>query len=343
MGTCTKETAFEMMDFFKSEGGNFVDTANNYQSEESETWIGEWMKERNCRDQMVIATKFTTGFIAYKGYDDIIQSNYGGNGSKSLRLSVEASLKKLQTDYIDILYLHWWDFTTSIEELMQSLNALVVAGKVIYLGVSDTPAWIVSKANQYARDHCLRQFVVYQGKWSAANRDFERDIIPMCQAEGMGLAPWGALGGGNFKTEEQRKKEEGRNFGPPSENQLKVSKALEAVAKRKGTEITSVALAYVRQKSPYVFPICGGRKVDHLRGNIEALGLELSEEEIEEIEDAGEFDVGFPLNFLSRKKGGAKGPKDVWLSTLTGHIDFVDSPKASSLSRSRAAHLKPLS
>ena len=340
MGTCTKETAFEMMDFFKSQGGNFIDTANNYQSEESETWIGEWMKERDCRDQMVIATKFTTGFTSYKGHDEIIQSNYGGNGSKSLRLSVDASLKKLQTDYIDILYIHWWDFTTSIEELMQSLNALVVAGKVIYLGVSDTPAWIVSKANQYARDHCLRQFVVYQGRWSAADRDFERDIIPMCQAEGMGLAPWGALGGGNFKTEEQRKREQGRIFRPPSENQLKITKALEVVAKQKGTEITSVALAYVRQKSPYVFPICGGRKVDHLKGNIEALGLELSDEEIEEIEDAGEFDVGFPLNFLSRNKGGAKGPKDVWLSSIAGQFDVVDGPKAGSPSRSPSRAFK---
>lgn len=205
----------------------------------------------------------------------------------------------------------------------------MLVGKVLYLGVSDTPAWIVSKANQYARDHCLRQFVVYQGRWNAAIRDLERDIIPMCQAEGMGLAPWGALGGGHFKTEEQRKKEEGRNFGPPSENDLKVSKVLEAVAKRKNTLITSVALAYVRQKAPYVFPICGGRKVDHLKGNIEALGLELSDEEIEEIEDAGEFDVGFPLNFLSHNKGGAKGPTDIWLTHLAGHLDVVEGPKAS--------------
>ena len=91
------------------------------------------------------------------------------------------------------------DFTTSIEEVMQSLNHLVQAGKVLYLGISDTPAWVVSKANQYARDHGLRQFSVYQGRWSAADRDFERDIIPMCRDEGMALAPWGALGGGHFK------------------------------------------------------------------------------------------------------------------------------------------------
>ena len=330
MGKCDKPTVFSILDHFKSEGGNFIDTANNYQSEESEAWIGEWMKERKCRDEMVIATKYTTGFNSYRGFDGIIQSNYGGNGSKSLRISVEASLKKLQTDYIDILYMHWWDFTASIEEVMQSLNTLVQAGKVLYLGVSDTPAWIVSKANQYARDHGLRQFVVYQGQWNASIRDFERDIIPMCKAEGMGIAPWGALGGGNFKSAEQREqtKDEGRkSMRGVSEKDLKVSETLEKVAKSRNTAITSVALAYVMHKAPYVFPICGGRKIEHLKGNIDALGLQLSQEDIEMIEDATDFDIGFPLNMLSRKKGGAKGPQDVWLSEWVGHFDYVEDPK----------------
>ena len=327
MGKCDKSTAFGMLDYFHSMGGNFIDTSGNYQNEESETWIGEWMAKKGVRDEMVIATKFTT---SYKAYDSSIvnKSNYGGNHSKSIRLSVEASLKKLQTSYIDVLYMHWWDFTTSIPELMQTLNDMVRAGKVYYLGVSDTPAWIVSKANEYARNHGMRQFVVYQGRWSAALRDFERDIIPMCQAEGMGLAPWGALGGGNFKSDEARKSTEGRKMGEVSEADIAVSKVLEKIAKAKGTAITSVALAYVMHKTPYVFPICGGRKIDHLKGNIEALSLKLTDEEIEEIEDATPFDVGFPLNFLSHKKGGAKGPKDIWLTAFNSHLDFVQSPKA---------------
>ena len=330
MGECSKDTAFDMLDFFHSQGGNFIDTANNYQNEESEMWVGEWMKSRGVRDQMVIATKFTTGWQAYKGHDGIIQANFGGNHSKSLMLSVRDSLKKLQTEYLDLLYIHWWDFTTSIPELMQSLNQLVATGKVLYLGVSDTPAWIVSKANEYARNHGLRQFVVYQGRWSAAMRDFERDIIPMCKAEGMGLAPWGALGGGNFKTEEERKRNEGRKTRAPSENDIKISKVLEKLAKKKGTALTSIALAYVMHKTTYVFPIVGGRKVDHLKGNIEALSLELSDEEYEEIDGATDFDVGFPLNFLSNKPGGAKGPGDIWLTVTTGHYDFVEDQKVSS-------------
>ena len=150
------------------------------------------MADNNNRDEMVIATKFTTGYMT--GEPNRIQANFSGNGTKSMKMSLEASLKKLQTSYVDILYLHWWDSSTKIEEVMHSLNDLVVAGKVLYLGVSDTPAWIVSKANQYARDHGLRPFVLYQGLWNAGIRDFEREIIPMAREEGMGLAPWGPVG-----------------------------------------------------------------------------------------------------------------------------------------------------
>ncbi|TLS28850.1 hypothetical protein PpBr36_01231 [Pyricularia pennisetigena] len=306
--------------------GNFIDTANNYQFEESEIWLGEWMKKRGVRDQMVIATKYTTNYRSGPPGHGSIMANYTGNGTKSLRSSIDASLKKLQTDYIDLLYVHWWDYSTSIPELMQSLNQLVATGKVLYLGISDAPAWVVSKANEYARNHGLRQFSVYQGKWSAASRDFERDIIPMAQDEGMALAPWGALGSGNFKTDEQRKSTEGRRFRPATEADIKISQVLETIAKRKGSIITSVALAYVMHKSPYVFPIVGGRTVDHLKQNIEALGLELSSDEIAEIENAVPFDLGFPHNML----WGDKVPenrKQVWLLNMGGQFDYVPEPK----------------
>ena len=180
---------------------------------------------------------------------------------------------------------------------MQSLNHLVAAGKVLYLGMSDCPAWVVSKANEYARAHGLRQFSVYQGRWSAADREFEREIIPMCKAEGMGLCPWGALGGGKFKNAEQRKAGGGR-AREPSANEVKVTEVLEKMAQRKNTLITSIALAYVMHKAPYVFPIVGGRKVDHIKGNIDALSLDLTKEDIKEIEAAVPFDLGFPHNFL---------------------------------------------
>jgi len=255
--------------------------------------------------------------------DTEIIANTSGNGTKSLHTSVTQSLKKLQTDYIDLLYVHWWDMSTSIPEMMQSLNSLVTSGKVLYLGISDTPAWVVSKANEYARNHGFRQFSVYQGKWSAASRDFERDIIPMCKAEGMGFAPWGALGGGDFKTDEQRKSSEGRNMFPATENTIKVSKVLEGIANKKGTLITSIAMAYVMHKTPYVFPIVGGRKIEHLKGNIEALSLKLTKEDIDEIEGAVPFDLGFPMNFL-----GNGNPADNFLLKMAGHFDYVDEPKS---------------
>lgn len=330
LGSCDKKTVFEILDYFYDNGGNFIDTSNNYQAEESETWIGEWMAERKNRDQIVLATKYTTFYPSGKN-NEKIRVNFQGNHAKSLRVSVEASLKKLQTDYIDLLYVHWWDHTTSVPEVMQSLNNLVRAGKVLYLGISDTPAWIVSKANEYARQNGMAQFVVYQGRWSAGDRDFERDILPMVRAEGMALAPWGALGGGRFKSEAQRKalEGEGRKVGNMSENDIKITTKLEELAKKKNTEITSVALAYVMHKAPYVFPIVGGRKLEHIKGNIAALSVELTDEEIDEIEGAVPFDIGFPNNMMwgmfdpNFKYSTRLGSGDITLVKAAGHIQDV--------------------
>jgi len=146
MKECKKDTAFEILDTFYEHGGNFIDTANFYQREESETWLGEWAASRGIRDELVIATKYTMSYRMFR--PEKIKSNFQGNHSKSLRLSVDASLKKLQTHYIDILYVHMWDWTTGVEELMQSLHHMVANGKVLYLGISDTPAWVVSKCNE---------------------------------------------------------------------------------------------------------------------------------------------------------------------------------------------------
>lgn len=342
-GEITKDTAFKMLDAFFAAGGNFIDTANTYQNGESEQWVGEWMAARGVRDQIVLATKYTSGFQMHMKDKGVpIQSNYTGTGSKSMKLSIEASLKKLQTSYIDLFYVHWWDFSTSIPELMHSLNDLIVAGKVLYLGISDTPAWVVSKANQYARDHGLRQFVVYQGMWNAGMRDFERDIIPMCRDEGMGLCPYGTLGQGRFQTREayaeREKHNPGRNFVPLTEADKKISAVLEKVANKKGNGATifSIALVYVIEKTPYVFPIVGGRKVEHIKGNIESLAVTLTEEEIAEIEAGSDFDHGFPHTFLSgtlfdrsQKPMPANFPEDVFLTkSMAGSLAWVKAEKA---------------
>ncbi|KAH8160515.1 hypothetical protein CIB48_g7730 [Xylaria polymorpha] len=312
MGECTKESAFELLDTFYDLGGNFIDTANTYQAGESELWIGEWLQKSSRRSEMVIATKYT---MSPKSGHAVQQSNYGGTGAKSLHVSIHNSLKALQTDYVDIL--------------MHSLNGLVNQGKVLYLGISDSPAWVVAKANMYARQNGLRPFSIYQGRYSAQERDLEREVIPMCKEEGMAFQPFGVMGGGYFKS--PGKKDTGaRNIPPPllvgREEQM--SKVLDAVATRHNVPITSVALAYVLQKAPHVFPVLGGRKVEHLKANIEALSLELSPEDIKEIENGYEFDLGFPHKFMSLTGSMIQGPQDINIITIMGHFDYVAPAKA---------------
>ncbi|KAL4873641.1 hypothetical protein BDV12DRAFT_207482 [Aspergillus spectabilis] len=323
MGKCEKQDAFAIMDAFYENGGNFIDTANCYQDEQSEEWIGEWMKSRGNRDQMVIATKYTNGYRAAHFDKEPIQSNYVGNSMKSMHLSVDASLKKLETTYLDVLYLHWWDLTTAVEEVMHGLNVLIKARKVLYLGISDAPAWVAVKANDYARENGLRPFSVYQGQWNASFRDMERDIVPMCRDQGMGIAPFAVLGQGKFKSTEARKaihSGSGR-AAESSEREVKVSEALEAIAKRNNTTLHAVALAYILHKTPYVYPVVGQRKVEHLMANIEALTVELSKDDMNEIDTAVPFDAGYPHTFLFGEKYGLdKTASDIWLTALSAHI-----------------------
>jgi aryl-alcohol dehydrogenase-like predicted oxidoreductase len=190
---------------------------------------------------------------------------------------------------------------------MTALHSVVESGKVLYLGVSDTPAWIVSAANTWALAHGKTPFSVYQGRWNVLCRDLERDVIPMCRQFGMAICPWDVLGGGKLQTKkhlEERsaagEKLRSMAWSSPhqSEAEEKMSAALEKVAGELGVEsIQAVALAYVMQKTLHVFPIVGGRKVEYLKDNIKALSIHLSNEQIKELEDVSSFDIGFPLNF----------------------------------------------
>ncbi|KAF9461957.1 NADP-dependent oxidoreductase domain-containing protein [Collybia nuda] len=308
LGSTTKESSFQLLDAYFNMGGNFIDTANNYQNQTSEEFIGEWMEARRNRDQIVLATKYS---IMYKVGDDsssIAQKvNYVGNSSKSLKLSIRDSLRKLRTDYVDILYVHYWDYETPVSEIMNSLHNLIVEGKVLYLGISDTPAWVVSQANMYANLHGKTPFSIYQGEWNVMDRSFERDIIPMAKSLGIALAPWNVLGGGKFRTdaeEEERRRsdEHGRTITGSwerNEDEVKISRALEKVATELGTKnVRAVAIAYVMQKAPYVFPVLGARKVEQLKSNIEALDISLSPEQMKYLEGILPFDRGFPTGFF---------------------------------------------
>ncbi|KAJ0341107.1 hypothetical protein COL154_011815 [Colletotrichum chrysophilum] len=337
MGSMNKEQAFELLDAFVAAGGNFIDTANDYQNEQSEAWLGEWMKLRGNRDQLVIATKFTSEYRSHalgKGKTP----NHCGNHRRSLHMSVRDSLAKLQTDWIDILYLHWWDHTTSIEEVMDSMHALVDQGKVLYLGISDTPAWIVGAANTYASLQGKTPFCIYQGRWNVMNRDFEREIIPMARHFGMALAPWDVLGAGKFQSKkelDERKKwgESLRSLfsGDMTENQtaeeVRMSEVLAEVAAEHGIEsVTAIALAYVLSKTPNVFPLVGGRKVKYLEDNIQALKIRLTEDQVRRLEAVRPFDPGFPSNFIGEDPKVSGQPSA--LLSRAGPLAFVQSSRA---------------
>ncbi|KAF8264445.1 NADP-dependent oxidoreductase domain-containing protein [Lactarius quietus] len=324
MGSMDKASSFKLLDAYFDAGGNFIDTANTYQDESSEAFIGEWAENRGIRDQLVLSTKYSTNFKRTLG-------SHMGNNTKSLYLSVEASLKKLRTTYIDILFVHWWDYTTSVEEVVNSLHVLVQQGKVLYLGIADTPAWVVSKANQYAKDHGKTPFCIYQGNWSVLDRSLERDIIPMVRSEGIALAPFGVLGSGKIRTnaEEARRRESGEkgrvisgSSWERTPEQKRVCDVLEEIGKELGTEsITStVAIAYHLHKLPYVFPIIGGRKVEQLKENLAALDISLTAEQVKRIEDATPFDPGFPHTMIGN------GTYDNYYAQSAGHCDRVPLP-----------------
>ncbi|OJZ80605.1 hypothetical protein ASPFODRAFT_147303 [Aspergillus luchuensis CBS 106.47] len=306
LGSMDKGASFRLLDTFVEAGGNFIDTANLYQDEQSETWLGEWMALRKNRDQMIIGTKFTSDYKAHvlgKGKTP----NFGGNHRKSIQMSVRDSLQKLQTDYIDILYLHWWDHTTSVEEIMDTLHMLVEQGKVLYLGISMAPAWVVSAANTYAQAHAKTPFCIYQGRWNVMARDLEREIIPMARHFGMAIAPWDVLGSGKFQSKRsmaaREKAGEGLRtmFGPGKQTpkEIEVSEALSKVASEHGIEsVTAIAIAYVMAKAPNVFPLVGGRKVEYLHDNIQALSITLTKAQIEYLESVSPLDLGYPYSMI---------------------------------------------
>ncbi|KAH9849839.1 norsolorinic acid reductase [Lenzites betulinus] len=316
-GATTQEEAFKFLDTYYEGGGNFIDTANVYHDGQSERIIGAWAAARGNRDQLVIATKYTMCHQHHR--EDIkIKVNYQGNHRKSLHLSVKDSLANLQTDYIDVLYVHWWDYTTSIPEVMQALDALVKSNKVLYLGISDSPAWLVVKANEYARAHGMAQFAVYQGLWSIGKRDMEQEIVPMCRAEGMGIVPWGVVGEGKYKTEAEMKERSAVRWGAPqTEEQKKISAALEKIANEVGggATLASVAIAWALAKAPYVFPIIGGRNPKYIADAIK----------MQELEATVPFVPNFPCNFFGFDPAHGDGNPHFTV-VAAGWVKYVKGP-----------------
>jgi aryl-alcohol dehydrogenase-like predicted oxidoreductase len=288
----SKVDSQRIFDAFSNAGGNFIDTACNYTEGTSEKFIGEFVS--NDRDHFVIATKFT---LRARG-DNPMDPNAGGNNRKNMIRSVESSLKRLNTDYIDLLYLHMWDYTTSIGEVMRALDDLVRAGKIHYVGFSDTPAYIVSKANMLADLKSLSPIVAIQVPYNLRSRDPERELIPMAREENIAVTAWGLLGGGVLTGKYRANNVEKRYDGASEEGMATADKLVE-IGSQLGFSPSQIAINWVRQQAQaQIIPILGVRTLEQLKDNLGALDFELSDAQMKEISELAEFKVGFPWSFL---------------------------------------------
>ena len=285
-----KEESKKMFDLFAETGGNFIDTSNNYTDGTSEKFIGEFMQ--NDRDHFVIATKYTLN-------ERKSDPNFGGNHRKNMMRSVEGSLKRLGTDFIDLLYLHMWDYVTPVEEVMRALDDLVRSGKVLYVGISDTPAWVVSQANMLADMRGWSRFVALQAPYSLADRALERDLIPMAETNDMAVLAWGVLEGGELTGKYNVPSDEPKRSKDTSERIKKVASMLMEVAKEIERTPSQVAINWVRQRSQSIIPILGSRSEKHLKDNLGCLDFSLTDEQIRRLNESSPIELGFPHSFLA--------------------------------------------
>jgi aryl-alcohol dehydrogenase-like predicted oxidoreductase len=270
-------------------GGNFVDTACNYTDGASEEIVGRLVEPD--RERFVVATKYTLT----SRRDD---PNAGGNQRKNLVQTLEASLRRLRTDYVDLLWLHMWDGMTPVDEVVRALDDVVSSGKALYVGISDTPAWVVSQAVAIADLRGWSRFVALQAPYSLADRDVERELLPMARSLGLAFTPWGTLEGGALTGKYLADAEEPRRYDGVGPKTNAIAREVVAVADELDASPAQVAIAWVRAQPWHTVPILGARSEGQLRDNLGALELELAPEHLERLAAAGEFRPGFPREFL---------------------------------------------
>lgn len=304
LGTMTFGTAWgwgaapdectHILDAYAEAGGNFIDTACNYTDGESESIVGELLQGR--RDHFVLATKYTLTV-------DRADPNAGGNHSKSLRRVVEQSLRRLRTDYIDLLWLHMWDGLTSVEEVMRALDVQVRSGKILHIAFSDSPAWVVSQACEVARRAGWSVPIAVQAPYSASSRDIERELLPMAAAHRMAALTWGAMDGGVLTGKYAAGGTQPRRYGnaPVSTRPARVASVVGEIAVQRGATAAQVSLAWVlgqRRNGWNIIPIVGARSEAQLRENLGGLDIELDDQDFRRLDEATEFRLGFPRSFL---------------------------------------------
>jgi aryl-alcohol dehydrogenase-like predicted oxidoreductase len=289
------EESQHIIDRFIALGGNFIDTANFYTRSHSEKIIGDHIgRHPSKRERLVIATKFSGNL--YPG-----DPNGGGSGRKSIIAACENSLRRLQTDYIDLYWLHNWDVHTPIEETMAALEDLIRAGKVRYIGVSDTPAWKIVEANMIARFRGWSAFIGLQIEYSLLERSVEQELVPMALEHGLGMTPWsplksGALSGKYTRANAGKQKGDRGMFLDPflTEKTFALVDLLEEVAQARGSSVAQAALAWLRAQPGVSSIIIGARRLAQLEDNLKAADVTLTTAELERLDAISKPTFGFP-------------------------------------------------
>ena len=296
-----EEEAGEMYKLFRDAGGNFFDTANEmYADGRSEEILGRLVSGH--RHEAVIATKYT---FHVPGSNN---PNAGGNHRKSLVRSLEGSLKRLNTDYVDMLWTHCWDGVTPVEEVMRALDDLVAQGKVLYIGVSNTPAWVISRSNMLAELRGWTSFIGMEVEYNLIERDVERELLPMAQALNLGVAAWSPLASGILSgkygnpSSSESKRLDTWPLKQLNDSHLEIARGVSALAAEIGRHSVQVALSWLRAK-PGVIPLIGARTLNQLRDNLACVDVNLTPEQVARLDALSAIDPGYPQNFMRRVKG----------------------------------------
>jgi len=316
--TADRDASFAVLDAYVEAGGNFIDTADSYQFGESEELVGEFIAAD--RDYFVVATKYTLGTTAT---DDISRT---GNSRKNMIRSVEASLKRLKIDRIDLYWAHFADGMTPMEEIVRAFDDLTRAGKIHYAGLSNFPAWRISRADLLAEMRGWGPIAGIQVEYSLAERTAERELLPMAEALGMGAALWSPLGGG-FLTGKYRRGDEGRINSllarlvhtEKTERERATLDIIMAIAKEVDRSPTEVAIAWMLHKARLsttaLIPVLGPRTYEQLAGNLSALEVTLSLEQIARLDEKSEIALGTPHEQIHGSAAAIAGGKPELLQT----------------------------
>ena len=274
-------------------GGNFIDTANFYTNGHSEKILGDFFAARpGRREHVVLASKFFTNM--FPG-----DPNGGGAGRSSITAQLEQTLRRLQTDYLDVYWLHNWDRHTPVEETMRTLDDLVRAGKIRYLGFSNTPAWVTAQAQTMAQLNRWTPLIALQVEYSLLARTVEGELAPLALDQGMALVPWSPLKNGFLSGKYRRDATVADSaraafVGGPTDAEFDVIDVVTAIADDIGTTAAAVALAWLRAREGTVVPIIGARRLDHLKDNIAGLHITLAPEQLQLLDDASAPDLNYP-------------------------------------------------